>query len=285
VKSLVVERVFPTGTAILNTEDPYASWMAPRTKAKVGLFSLDPGNELFRTHVAGGGLGAVLDAHDTLCLYRATLRIPVVGVRQIPIAFDGKARFNVANALAAALAAFAAGIELDYIRGGLTTFHATPAEAPGRTNIHEFRDFKVMVDYCHNAHAMATVGPFLSALKRTRLIGVLNSPGDRREEDFEDLGRLAAPHFDHVILRDDEDLRGREPGEVSGFLKAALLRNGMKKESIEILRGEVEAVTHALSLAKRDDLVAIFADRIGAVTAQVEAARLAEQLAESGKPR
>ena len=43
----------------------------------------------------------------------------------------------------------------------------------------------------------------------------MNAPGDRRDEDYDEMGRLAAPHFDHVILRDDEDLRGREPGEVS----------------------------------------------------------------------
>jgi hypothetical protein len=44
---------------------------------------------------------------------------------------------------------------------------------------------------------------------------VLNAPGDRREEDFDAIAKAAAPHFDRVILRDDEDLRGREPGEVT----------------------------------------------------------------------
>src|SRR5262249_26612942 len=198
VKSLVTERVFPDGVAVLNAEDEFAGFMAERTKARIGYFSLDPQNERFRTHVAAGGLGAVMDRHDTLCLYRATLRIPLVHARQIPITFDGKARFNIANALAAALAAFGAGIELDDIKGGLTTFHPTPFQTPGRANVYEFRDFRVMVDYCHNAHAMAQVGPFLSAIKKERLIGVLNAPGDRRAEDFEAMGRAAAGCFDHV---------------------------------------------------------------------------------------
>ncbi len=93
-------------------------WIADRVKARLAYFSLDPQNERFKTHVAAGGLGAVMDRHDTLCLYRSTLRIPLVHARQIPITFDGKARFNIANALAASLAAFAAGIEMDDIRGG-----------------------------------------------------------------------------------------------------------------------------------------------------------------------
>src|SRR5262245_57682201 len=233
LKALAVERVFPHGTAVLNAEDSMTPWIADRVKAKVAYFSLDPANELLKAHVAAGGLAAVMDRHDTLCLYRSTLRIPLVHARQVPITFDGKARFNIANALAASLAAFAAGIEMDDIRGGLTTFHPTPFQAPGRGNIYEFRDFRVMIDYCHNAHGMALVAPFLASMKRGRLVVVLNAPGDRREEDFDAITKAAAPHFDHVILRDDEDLRGRPAGEVTGFLRAGLVRHGMAAEAIE----------------------------------------------------
>src|SRR5262249_45737503 len=98
LKSLVTERVFAEGTAIFNAQDEFAPRMASRTKARVAYFSLDPQNELFRKHVESGGLGAVMDRYDTLCFYRATVRIPIVHARQIPITFDGKARFNIANA-------------------------------------------------------------------------------------------------------------------------------------------------------------------------------------------
>jgi cyanophycin synthetase len=284
VKSLVVERVFPDGVAVLNAEDQFAPWMAGRTKAKVALFSLDPQNELFKKHVEAGGLGAVMDRHDTLSLYKSTLRIPLIHARQIPITFDGKARFNIANALAAALATFAAGLQLEAIRGGLTTFHPTPFQAPGRANVYEFRDFKVMVDYCHNPHAMATVAPFLSSMKRNRLIGVLNAPGDRREEDFDQIGKLAAPHFDYVILRDDEDLRGRAPGEVAGFIRDALVKYGMKAEHVEIAKGETDAVRRALAMAQRDDFVAVFADRISKVAAQIDFERQKESRGAEVRP-
>jgi cyanophycin synthetase len=270
VKSLVTERVFPDGVAVFNAEDGMSDYMAGRTKARIAYFSLEPQNERFRQHVAAGGLGAVMDRHDTLCLYRSTLRIPLVHARQVPITFDGKARFNIANALAAALACFAAGIELDDIRGGLTTFHPTPFQTPGRANVYDFRDFRVMVDYCHNPHAMATVAPFLSAIKKNRLIAVMNAPGDRRDKDFDEMGRLAAPHFDHVLLRDDEDLRGRAPGEVSGKLRDALVKYGMKPESVEIVKSENDAVRRGLAMAERDDLVVVFADRITKVAALID---------------
>ncbi len=276
LKALVVERVFPHGTAVLNAEDSMTPWIADRVKARVAYFSLDPSNERLKAHVASGGLAAVMDRHDTLCLYRSTLRIPLVHARQVPITFDGKARFNISNALAASLAAFAAGIEMDDIRGGLTTFHPTPFQAPGRGNIYEFRDFRVMIDYCHNAHGMALVAPFLSSIKRGRLVVVLNAPGDRREEDFDAIAKAAAPHFDRVILRDDEDLRGRPNGEVTGFLRAGLVRYGMKDDQIEEAKNESEAVRRALATARRDDLVVIFADRISKVAAQVDFERQKE---------
>jgi cyanophycin synthetase len=81
----------------------------------------------------------------------------------------------------------------------------------------------------------------------------------------------------HVVLRDDEDLRGRPPGEVAGLIREALIRHGMKPEAVEVVKNETESVRRALALAKRDDLVAIFADRISKVAAQVDFERQKEQ--------
>ena len=234
MKSLVTERVFPDGVAVLNAEDGMTptTWpSAPRPR--IAYFSLDPQNERFEQHVRGGGLGAVMDRHDTLCLYRSTLRIPLVHARQVADHLRRQGALQHRER---------AGRGPRRLRGGDRArrhpgrpHHVPPDtfQAPGRANVYDFRDFRVMIDYCHNPHAMATVAPFLSAIKKNRIIAVMNTPGDRRDKDFEEMGRLAAPHFDHVILRDDEDLRGREPGEVAGKLRDALVKHGMKRESVE----------------------------------------------------
>src|SRR5262249_44357107 len=138
------------------------------------------------------------------------------------------------------------------------------------------RDFKVMIDYCHNAHGMALVAPFLASIKRGRLIVVLNAPGDRRDGDFDAIAKEAAPHFDRVILRDDEDLRGREPGEVVGKLRGGRTRHGRAPDAIEEVPNEPEAVRRALQIARRDDLVVVFADRIPKVAAQIDFERQKE---------
>jgi cyanophycin synthetase len=52
----------------------------------------------------------------------------------LPSTFGGRARFNVANAMAAAGAAFAAGAPLHDIRQGLRTFTTSYYLSPGRLN-------------------------------------------------------------------------------------------------------------------------------------------------------
>jgi cyanophycin synthetase len=236
---------------------------------------------MFKAHVARGGLGATMDRHDTLCLYRSTLRIPSSTRGRCPSRMTARPASTSRTRSRRRFATFASGIDLEEIRGALTTFHPTPFQTPGRANTYEFRDFKVMIDYCHNPHAMAVVAPFLSAMKKTRLVGVLNAPGDRRLEDFEEIGRIAAPHFDHVILRDDEDLRGRKAGEVAQHIGDALVKHGMKRESVEFLRTETEAVKKAIAMAQKDDFIVIFADRITKVAAQVDFERQKEGRASS----
>ena len=86
-------------------------------------------------------------------------------------------------------------------------------------NVH---NVDVFVDYCHNAPGMRVLGEFLeryAAMKagqtdlgKISRIGMVATAGDRREEDMRELGAVAAEHFDVVVVREDERLRGRERG-------------------------------------------------------------------------
>ena len=106
-----------------------------------------------------------------------------------------------------------------------------------------------------------------------------NEPGGIQpvDEAPDTLPAVHSPRAD--CLSDDEDLRGRAPGEVTGYLREGLIRHGMKAESVEEVKNEPEAVRHALQMARRDDLVVIFADRIPKVAAQVDFERQKESRA------
>ena len=88
---------------------------------------------------------------------------------------------NVANALAAAAAAWASGAHLHDIRQGLRTFTTSFFQAPGRLNLVEVAGTRVVIDYCHNVDGMRQLSDFVNRMMvepQTRT-GVLG-PGPAR---------------------------------------------------------------------------------------------------------
>ncbi len=90
--------------------------------------------------------------------------MPVLYTHLIPATFGGRARMNVANALAAAAAAWAAGAHLHDIRQGLRTFSTSFFQAPGRLNLLEVGGVRVVIDYCHNVDGMRQLADFVERM-------------------------------------------------------------------------------------------------------------------------
>jgi cyanophycin synthetase len=189
---------------------------------------------------------------------------------------------NVANALAAAAAAWAAGAHLHDIRQGLRTFSTSFFQAPGRLNLLEVAGVRVVIDYCHNVDGMRQLADFVNRMmvepqtkagrigaakggSRTgRAIGVLGIPGDRRDEDQREYGAIAAGAFDEIIVREDKHLRGRAPGEsarnvVEGVREARANGSARTAKSDKML-DEMSAVRTALRRAAPGDLVVCCVD-------------------------
>jgi cyanophycin synthetase len=122
----------------------------------------------------------------------------------------------------------------------------------------------VLLDYAHNAHSMEAVARTVRELAvHGRRIGVIAAPGDRRDEDIRALAAAAAPAFDLVMLREDDDLRGRQPGEVGGGPAPGPPRRRPPPERIvDGVFGEEAAVQKVLDLARAGDLLVIFGDKL-----------------------
>jgi cyanophycin synthetase len=275
VKGVTVERVDPKGYAILNAEDRMTPILRELADCKLAFFSLDPKNETFRTHVEGNGLGATIE-NDWLMLYENGLRVPLCEARNVPISFGGKARFNLANALAAVLATFATSIHVSDIVSGLQSFFQSQTTTPGRLNMVEFDGFRVMIDYAHNPHGLAAMSELAVGLKRGRLVCVLGLPGDRRDEDIREAARIVGKNFDRVILRDDFNLRGRQPGDVAKILHEGLVAGGLDETQIVERPIEAEAIAFAVTEAQPGDLIVYIADKPEIAAEYVETLRLGE---------
>ena len=273
VKAVTVERVSADGFAVLNAEDGMTPIIRDHANARIALFSTTSDNEAFLAHVGEGRSGCTVEA-DEIILYDRGVRVMVTRVNHVPLTFGGKARFNVANVLAAVLACHALGIDLDAIRLGVETLFPSVAQTPGRTNFIEYDGFTVMIDYAHNPHGVAAMAEFIGALNRKRSIATIAVPGDRRDSDIEEVARIAARSFDEVILREDYHTRGRERGEVAALMRAAMLEAGFPEDRIYVCTDELGSLELGLTLCGEGDLLLYFADKVDEATALLERKRL-----------
>ncbi|MFN8623055.1 MAG: cyanophycin synthetase [Chloroflexota bacterium] len=295
VKGVLVDAVPRNGTAILNADDPLVARMARRCDGKVIYFSMatekgSAGWDRVDTHCGRGGAAMILqetDDGELLALRQGQRIMPLIYTHLIPATLDGRARMNVANALAAAAAAWAHGAHLHDIRQGLRTFTTSFFQAPGRLNELDVRGFKVVIDYCHNVDGMRRLAEFVnltlvdaprgrmvraaaagSEARTGRAIGVIGIPGDRRDEDMRAFGELAATAFDEIIVREDTNLRGRRPGETAALVLEgvrAAQAAGARCTVVDEVLVELDAAQEGIRRAATGDLVVICADDATAV--------------------
>ncbi len=199
--------------AVLNAEDALCVAMVRRLKpaTEAVLFSMSADNPVLIKHLGDGGRGAYL--HDNaIVIADGSRQIELLRVESVPIALGGRARFNIANALAATAALMAAGFAHMQIIAGLSTFSADGRSNPLRTHVFDIRGVTVIVDHAHNAAAYAATADMASALLPRHLVAIVTAPGDRRDEDLLQIGRVCAECFDELVVY-ESDSRGRPVGD------------------------------------------------------------------------
>jgi cyanophycin synthetase len=267
LKSVVAESVQPEGYAILNADDPLVVAMAQRCKATVAYFSMNPDNPLIQSHIQSGGMAAVYD-QGYLCIRQSDWTLRIEEAANIPLTMGGRAPFMIANALAASLAAYVQGVDLEQICQGLATFQASVKQTPGRMNLFNLGRFHALVDYAHNPHSYEALGGFVQNWQGER-IGVIGGPGDRRDEDFVTLGRLSAAIFDRIIIKEDDDNRGRTRGQAADLIEAGI-RQIQPNMNYEIILDETTAINTALDAAPADSLVVILPESVSRAIGMIE---------------
>jgi cyanophycin synthetase len=255
-KLVVTRAVGPEGRIVLNADDPELVAAAEGLRSPVLWLSLDPRNPLVRRALDAGGEACFLEG-SSLVLARGGERIEVATVDRVPVTFNGAARHNVANALAAVAMASTIGVPADAMAKGLRRFGTRPEDNPGRTHVLERDGFRVLVDYAHNPHGMAALLEVARSLPAERRLMLLGQAGDRGEEAIRDLARAALPFEpDRIILKElPEMLRGRPPGEVPAILEDELRNQGFPAERIEHAGSELEGARKALAEARPGDLL------------------------------
>jgi cyanophycin synthetase len=176
----------------------------------------------------------------------------------IPATLNGSISYNVKNSLSAIAGAYGLGIELEYIVMALKKFKSDNECNPGRFNIYDVNGFKVIIDYGHNIDGYKEAITSLRNMKHNRLIGVIGVPGDRTETSTVRVGQMCGESFNHIIIKEDKDRRGREPGEIAKQLLNGCMIGGVDKNNVLIELSEEEALRKAMMMAQPDDIVIVF---------------------------
>jgi cyanophycin synthetase len=276
VKAVVVEAVDRDGWSILNADDEYCVAMRRRAGGRICWFSLrgDDMPDFLKRHIARGGLAVVREAAPAggeIVVYEAGDRLPLMSAGEIPATLRGVAEFNVANALAAVAMTYAQGVRPQQIRAALSTFASSFEQTPGRMNVYDGHGFRVVLDYAHNPAGLTALAQAIAKMRPQygRAIGMVSIPGDRRDDDIREMGRIAAGVFDDLVFRERPDGRGRPAGEVMRLLAEGALSAGFPADAIHRLMLETDATAAALRAARPGDLVVLMPTDVEGVWKQV----------------
>lgn len=234
-----------------------------KTPANPILFSKNPKNLAIKANFEKGNLNIILE-NDDIIIKRRAASFKVANIKEIPITFNGKAIFNIDNTLAAVAVATALGLNEIQIREGLISFNPSIGQSPGRMNLIDMGEFKVLIDYGHNPGAIEATGNFIQSLMPGKIIRMTSSVGNRRESDIIKFGMVLSKYYDHIVIC-DPDPRKRKIAETAELVKNGLLKGGFNKDRITIVLNEREATKVALDMAEKGDLVVLQVDSLNQI--------------------
>ena len=258
VKGVVPEVVKKDGYAILNADDDLVYAMRKNVKSNVALFSLDEDNPRIKALQKLGGITAVYEnGFITVC--RGTWKMRIIRAVDVPLTFGGKAVFMIQNILPVVISGYVQQFGIEDIKVALETFIPSPSQTPGRLNMFNFQNFDLLLDYAHNPPGLRALQKMIERMDGHPKVGIIAGVGDRRTEDNNNIGKIAAEMFDEIIVRQDKNLRGKSEEEL-----IALLVDGIKSvdpnKKITIIPSEAEAIRYAVKNATKGSLVVLCSD-------------------------
>ncbi|MGI9547107.1 MAG: cyanophycin synthetase [Flavobacteriaceae bacterium] len=258
VKAVVPETVLPDGYAILNADDDLVYEMRRNLDCNVALFSMDENNPRIQALQRKGGITAVFEnGFVTLC--KGAWKMRVMRVENIPLTYGGKATFMIQNVLPTIIAAHIKGMSIEDTKAALETFIPSASSTPGRLNLFKFNNFNILLDYAHNPAGMRALQKFTDNLEATVKVGIIAGIGDRRDEDNNEMGSIAADMFDEIIIRQDKNLRGKSEEDLINMLDQGIKQRDPKKKTT-IIPSEKEAITYAVNHAEKGSLIVLCSD-------------------------
>ncbi|NLZ38633.1 MAG: UDP-N-acetylmuramoyl-L-alanyl-D-glutamate--2,6-diaminopimelate ligase [Firmicutes bacterium] len=217
--------------AIINADDGYGQKLLAELDVPVLTYGL-------HQNTAVRGFIASTAARETIVVVR-------YGNLEFEINVHLPGEYNVYNALAAVAAALAEGIAPEAIIDGIDNLESIPGRLEA---INCQQEFSIFIDFAHTPDALEKVLTTLNALPHRKLITVFGCPGDRDKTKRPLMGRIAEAYSDVVIVTSDNPA-SEAPEDIIREIVT-----GMERLPV-VLPDRREAVRHALSIARKGDIV------------------------------
>ena len=251
---IAFEAVSRNGIVVLNGDDYEVSREElehHRAAVFVGLSRESPG---LRDHLARGGDAAWLE-NGSLHVGDSAQSCDVGNVADLGFTLSGKAGFQAHNALTAAAVAASIGVDQSTIQSALKRFDTAGVWMPDSFQVVEIDGVAVVIDRPNPSWFLRPVLRTLRDLSPHRIISVVGRLPGVPQSDLTEVGRLIGRASTLVVSHSEES----EPD------RAAAIKSGAAQNEVPAVivhtKSEGRALSRALSLARRGDLVLVLADR------------------------
>ena len=191
--------------AVINSDDPYAAFMAERAACPVLRFAVnDAGADLRAERIALAPDGVAFDA------------VGCGGAAQVRLGIPG--RFTVYNALGVISACAALGVPLEDCAAAL----ATAKGVKGRVEtVPTDGDYTILIDYSHTPDALENVLKTVREVSSGRVVAVFGCGGDRDRTKRPIMGRIGTELADFSVITSDNP-RTEDPDAIIAEILAGV---------------------------------------------------------------
>ncbi|MCK4461849.1 MAG: UDP-N-acetylmuramoyl-L-alanyl-D-glutamate--2,6-diaminopimelate ligase [candidate division Zixibacteria bacterium] len=232
-KQLLKRLEGPLSYAVINIDVPeFRSFLSDITASYLSYSLEDTSADVYCTSFELESARTVFDLKTPMGVHTVTFPLP--------------GRFNLINALAAAAAGLAAGVDIDNVVRGLET--AQPV--PGRLNYIECgQPFAVYVDYAHTPDAIERLCETARELSQGKLLVLFGCGGDRDKGKRPLMGKAATTGSDYCVVTSDNP-RSEEPDAIIEDIKP-----GLEGDQYDIIGDRSAAIEAVLKKAEPGDVV------------------------------
>ena len=222
-----------SGTAIVNRDDKYYDQMLDINK-KMLTYGKNKSSDLLIEDIKEYDYGTIFCFRYNNKYYK--VKTSLFG------------EFNVYNLSCAILCLIALGYNVLDVISKISDIEIIS----GRCEFIDFQqDYKIVLDYAHTSNGLKNILSYLNKIKKKRIITVTGSAGGREKEKRSKMGRVVLDLSDFVIFTMD-DPRYENVNDIINDLIS-----DTKKNNYERIIDRESAITKALSIANKNDIVLI----------------------------